>query len=639
MAGAKIRGITIELGADASGVTKALKGIDSQLKTTQSNLKDINRLLKLDPTNTELLTQKQKNLKTAIGLTKDRIEELKKAQSKVKEGTAEWDALEREIIDNEQKLKSLKKEYSNFGSVAAQKIKAVGTAMQDAGKKIEDVGKKLAPLSGAAAAIGGGLIKLGYNAVTSADELKTLSQQTGFTTDELQKMQYASELVDVSVEDMTGALRKFKTKIDPANESLKNLGVAVIDGSGNLRDANDVFFDAVIALGNIQNETERDQAAMELFGKSADELAGIIDDGGKSFRAYGKQAEELGLILDGDTIDSLNDTNDTISELKANIGGTMAQIGTKVATVLLPVLDKISDVVSKITDRLRQLTPEQTETILKIVGIVAVVAPLVIVIGKIVSGIGTLLTVIPMLLSPVGLVIAAIAAAVAIGVVLVKNWDKIKAGAKKLWQNLKQSWQSIKDDAVTTWNNVKTAISNVWDNIKTKVSNTVTAVKTFVVNSWTNIKTSISTTLTNIKATVSSKWSEIKSTISTTIANIKQTVSDKFSEVVNKIKEIFRFDFKLPELKLPTWEDIKRKLEELINKIKNLFNFNLPINIAGATHHDRGRDVMTAPTMTAGATAVTVNVYAAQGQSAQEIASEVQRILVNQQKQRSRAYA
>ena len=96
MASTRIRGITIELGADASGIAKALKDVDSQLKTTQKNLKDIDKLLKLDPKNVELLTQKQKNLESAVDLTKKRVDELKKAQENVSEGTAEWDALQRD---------------------------------------------------------------------------------------------------------------------------------------------------------------------------------------------------------------------------------------------------------------------------------------------------------------------------------------------------------------------------------------------------------------------------------------------------------------------------------------------------------------------------------------------------------------
>ena len=481
MAGTKIRGITIELGADASGLSKALKGIDSQLKTTQNNLKDINKLLKLDPTNTELLTQKQKNLESAIDLTKQRIEELKTAQDGVEKGTAQWDALEREIIDNEQKLKGLKKEYQDFGSVAKQQLQAVGAKMQETGGKIEAAGKKLAGISGAAAAIGGGLLKLGYDAAKSADELNTLSKQTGISTDELQKMQYASELVDVSVEDITGALRKMKTKMDPANKTFAALGVSVTNADGSLRDATDVFYDSLKALSEIENETERDKVAMELFGKSADSLAGIIDDGGAALQAYGDEAANLGLILDEDTISALNDTNDEIEKTKQNIQKTLGTIGAQVASVLSPLLEKISGLIGKVTERLRQLTPEQTETILKIVGVVAAVAPAIIVIGKIVSGIGSVISVIGTVVGVLGgpLTIA-IAAIIAVGVLLYKNWDEIKAFAIRL-----------KDGVVAAWDAMKAKIGNVIDSIKAKIDTfkaKFEELKNKVVGVWETIK-------------------------------------------------------------------------------------------------------------------------------------------------------
>lgn len=481
MAGTKIRGITIELGADASGLSKTLKGIDSQLKTTQNNLRDVNKLLKLDPTNTELLTQKQKNLESAIDLTKQRIEELKTAQDGVEKGTAQWDALEREIIDNEQKLKGLKKEYQDFGSVAKQQLQAVGAKMQETGGKIEAAGKKLAGISGAAAAIGGGLLKLGYDAAKSADELNTLSKQTGISTDELQKMQYASELVDVSVEEITGALRKMKTKMDPANKTFAALGVSVTNADGSLRDATDVFYDSLKALSQIENETERDQVAMELFGKSADSLAGIIDDGGAALQAYGDEAANLGLILDEDTISALNDTNDEIEKTKQNIQKTLGTIGAQVASVLSPLLEKISGLIGKVTERLRQLTPEQTETILKIVGVVAAVAPAIIVIGKIVSGIGSVIsilgTVVGVLGGPLTIAIAAI---IAVGVLLYKNWDTIKAFAIRL-----------KDGVVAAWDAMKTKIGNVIDSIKAKIDTfkaKFEELKNKVVGVWDTIK-------------------------------------------------------------------------------------------------------------------------------------------------------
>ena len=223
MAG-RIAGITIEIGGNTTKLQKALNGVDKQLRATQANLKDVDKLLKLNPGNTELLTQKQKNLSEAINLTKDRLEQLKSAQSGVEKGSAEWDALQREIIETEGKLKGLQGEMRNFGSVSAQQLKAVGGKLQEAGGKIEEVGRKLSGISAGAAAVGTGLLKLGYDAVTSADDINTLAKQTGISTDEIQKMRYAADLVDVSLEDITGALRKMKPKMDENNEKKEQSG-------------------------------------------------------------------------------------------------------------------------------------------------------------------------------------------------------------------------------------------------------------------------------------------------------------------------------------------------------------------------------------------------------------------------------
>lgn len=481
MASTRIRGLTIELGADASGVTKALKEIDSNLKTTQSNLKDINKLLKLDPKNTELLTQKQKNLEDAIDLTKKRVEELKNAQSNVAEGTKEWDAIQREIISTEASLKDLEKQYKDFGSVASQQVKAVGESLKSAGSKVTEFGQKLAPVSATATAFGTGLLKLGYDAVTASDDLNTLSKQTGFTTAEIQKMQYAADRIDVSFEDIAGALKKFKSKIDPSNKSLQALGVSVTDADGNLRDATDVFQDAITALSKIDNETEKDQMAMELFGKSADSLAGIIDDGGAALKDFGDEAENLGLILDQDTLDSLNATNDEIDKIKAQIKGTMAVIGAQVVPVVAPLVTKIAELVQNVAQKLSELNPETMETIMTITGIVAAVAPVIIIGGKLISGIGTLVTAAGSLIgifgSPLTLVIAGV---IAFGVLLYKNWDTIKATATDLAKRVKTSWENLKTAVGTAVDSVKTKIETLKEKFET--------LKEKVVGVWETIK-------------------------------------------------------------------------------------------------------------------------------------------------------
>ena len=96
-----IRGITIEIGGDTTKLSKAIGGIDSQLNSTQSKLKDVNKLLKMDPSNITLLTQKLKDLKEAIDSTKDRLKTLKSVQTDSLSPDA-YDALQREIIETEQ---------------------------------------------------------------------------------------------------------------------------------------------------------------------------------------------------------------------------------------------------------------------------------------------------------------------------------------------------------------------------------------------------------------------------------------------------------------------------------------------------------------------------------------------------------
>lgn len=497
MAGSRIKGITIEINGNTTKLQQSLSSVNKDLKNTQDTLKDVNKLLKLNPSNVTLLEQKQKNLTKAIDSTKDKLNQLKSAQSQVASGTAEWDSLQREIIATEQDLKSLKKEQREFGSVSSQVLKDVGSKVSAVGNKISDLGKKFSGVSGAAGVFVGTLGKLGYDAVTNADQLNTLSKQTGLSTTALQKMQYASDLVDVSVEDITGALKKMKPKMTESNKTFEKLGVSIYDTHGKMRAAEDVFYDSIKALSQIQNETERDQVAMELFGKSADSLAGIIDDGGAAFNEYGKQAEEMGLILDGDTIDALNETNDTIDQVKATTAATLAQVGADVATVLAPAIEKLAGFIGDITVKLRELSPEQMQVILTIASIVAAVAPVIILIGNIVTGIGGLITavgavagVLGVAASTVGIVIAAIAAVIAIIVICITHWDQIKAAVQrfvdsaveyitKLKNEISTKFEEVKNTVTEKLADIKSKFTEKFDEIKSKVKGVIEDIKGF----------------------------------------------------------------------------------------------------------------------------------------------------------------
>lgn len=192
MAGGRIAGITIELNGDATKLTKALSDVDRSARQSQSNLKDIDKLLKFNPGNTELLQQKFKNLTTEIDSTKQRLETLKEAARQMElsgnTNTAEWDALQREIEATEQKLKGLNAEMDKFGSVQAQKIAAAGEKVSEVGEKIEGAGKKVMPAS--AAMIGFGTVAASKYA--EVDKTMTLTNQTmGNTAEQAELLEKA----------------------------------------------------------------------------------------------------------------------------------------------------------------------------------------------------------------------------------------------------------------------------------------------------------------------------------------------------------------------------------------------------------------------------------------------------------------
>lgn len=560
MAG-EIKGITIEIAADVTQFEKEIKGLNKSVRDAQKDLYKVNKLLKLDPKNTEMLRQKQELLSKSIEGVKKRLELEKQELEKLKsadqtpEVKARMEKLERQIVSDQASLEKLQKEFKDFGSVGIQQIKAVGQEMQEAGKKISDIGQKLAPVSAAAAAVGGSLMKLGYDAVTNADDLNTLAKQTGLTTDEIQKMKYASDLIDVSFDDIAGALRKMKGNLDGHPETWERLGVSVTNADGSMREVNDIFRDVIKALSKVENGTERDQLAMDIFGKSADSLAGVIDDGGASLDDFGKKAEEAGYILSQDTLDSLNETNDMIDELKANFSATAGAIGADVATAIAPALEIISEKAQAVTSALRELSPEQTAVILAIVGVVGVLSPVIIVIGQLITAIGAIATAAAPVIAAIGAFAAAfggpvLAIGVAIGAfaLFLKNYKKIEEKTNELVGKLAAGWENIKASVSGKVDALKAAVSQKWEALKASVSNTVETLKATVINKWEALKTGVNNKVESLKSTVSNKFNALKTAITKPIETAKNTIQNamgKIKSAVNNCK------LSLPRFKLP----------------------------------------------------------------------------------------
>lgn len=470
MASTKIRGITIELNADTSGISKGLKSVNSEIKSTQSQLRDVERLLKLDPTNTQLLAQKQRLLKDAVSETKTKLDTLKKAQEEVGktlketgEGQEQYDALTREIVSCEQELKRAEKAASGF-NVTAAKISATADKMASG---LSNAADKTRGLSMAA---GGALVALGgaaYKAAQSADDLNTLAKQTGFTTAELQKMQYAADRIDVPMETITSAAAKMTKQLANNEEKFAALGVETRNADGSFRDVNEIFNATVEALSQIPNETERDTAAMEIFGKSANELAGIIDDGGASLRALGEEAENLGVIIPQDQLDAANQLNDEIDKLKAEGMGAFAALGTEVVEMVLPYIPKVAESIEQVIMFIKTLDPEVIKLAAGVLGVTAVLSPMLTALSGVASGISTVSSAISFLCAnPMVLLVAAIIALVALIAVkgdeiqaILTNVDSYVQGVfTKDWT---QSF-GVLGELMNAW---QATIKSVWDNV------------------------------------------------------------------------------------------------------------------------------------------------------------------------------
>lgn len=177
MAG-RIQGITVEIGGDTTKLQNALKGVNGQIKSTQQQLKDVNKLLKLDPGNTELLAQKHKLLGQAVSETKDKLATLKTAAeqantalAKGEISQAQYDALQREIIETEQDLKRLE-EQANQSATAVQKIAATGEKLKTVGNNISSAGEKMLPVTAVVMGLGAASVTTAANFESSMSQVQ-----------------------------------------------------------------------------------------------------------------------------------------------------------------------------------------------------------------------------------------------------------------------------------------------------------------------------------------------------------------------------------------------------------------------------------------------------------------------------------
>ena len=256
-----------------------------------------------------------------------------------------------------------------FGEALADAAEAAGGVFATG---VEAVLGAMAAIGGAAAAALGEAFQLAQDAGKYADDLMTLSSQTGVDTDNLQQWEYASNFIDTSVDTITGSLTKLTKNMadaqdgsESARDKFVKLGVSWKDFDGNLRDSEDVFMDAIDALGKIENPTERDAAAMELFGKSAKELNPLIEAGSRAWRDLGKEAEAMGTVFSKENLDKMGAFDDSMQKFKATGTALKNSIGLVMIPAFQPLVDAASSSMGKVAAALQEgVSPEELEELL-----------------------------------------------------------------------------------------------------------------------------------------------------------------------------------------------------------------------------------------------------------------------------------
>ena len=328
----RIKGITVEIGGDTTGLDKALKSVNTSIRSTQSALKDVNRLLKLDPSNTELLSQKQRLLKDAIAATKEKLDSLKVAQEQAKQqlengelGQDKYDALQREIVETEEELRRLQQEAATTNT-ALSKIDVAGQKMETVGNSIAGAGKKMMGVTTVIGGVGVAAVKTAADFDSAMSQVAAVSGATGKDFDNLRnkaremgsKTKFSATEAAEAMNYMAMAGWKTEDMLDGI-EGVMNLAAA---SGEDLATTSDIVTDALTAFGLSAKDSGHFADILAAASSNANTNVSMM---GETFKYCAPIAGALGF--------SAEDTAEAIG-LMANAGIKSSQAGTALRTIM-----------------------------------------------------------------------------------------------------------------------------------------------------------------------------------------------------------------------------------------------------------------------------------------------------------------
>ena len=332
MAGNRIRGITVEIGGDTTKLQTALKGVNTEIRNTQSQLKDVEKLLKLDPGNTELIAQKHRLLAQAVSETREKLETLKTAQQQADEalrnGTIsqdQYDALQREIVETEQRLRSLE-EQANQSATALQKIGATGEKLQTVGNKISSVGQKLLPVTGVVTGLGTAAVKTAADFDSAMSRVAAVSGATGSDFDSLRdkarEMGAKTKFSATEAADAMNYMAMAGWKTEDMLSGIEGVMYLAAASGEDLATTSDIVTDALTAFGLTAADSGHFADVLAAASSNANTNVSMM---GETFKYCAPVAGALGF--------SVEDTAEAIG-LMGNTGIKASQAGTSMRSIM-----------------------------------------------------------------------------------------------------------------------------------------------------------------------------------------------------------------------------------------------------------------------------------------------------------------
>jgi len=609
--------IGVKLAVDGEQSFKAALGaVNSQLKNLKSEMNETVSSLSGMADKEELAAAKADILGRATTATKEKIAVLQKqydtAKAKLQDLDTALESATAEFGENSAQAQKARDAYNrqaqtvnNLGTQlnnAKADLNNLGREMDDSGDKAQKFGDVLrnsvigaAVISGIRAladgirAVSGALKDTIVDSAAFADEILTLSTNTGLSTSALQEYKYMAELTDTSLDTITGSLAKLTRNMATAQggtgtaaEAFSALGVEITNTDGSLRSNQDVFADVIDSLGRMENETQRDAYAMQIFGKSAQDLNSFIAQGSDGISAFAKEARDMGYVLDNDTLKSLGTVDDALQRFNNTTATIKNQLGVALAPLISNLSEKFSEWAanmdwSKVGERIEGVIEKIADGIETIKNIGAVIienkdiilatiaaitaALTTIKIGSLISSLIPAITALGGLLPAIGAAIAAIGgpitlivgAIAAVGAAIATLWNTNEGFRKaiiEIWENIKNAFVSAWESIKTAWDVAETYFAAIWEEIKAIFSVVASVLGEYFSGAWNGIK--------NVWDTVTAYFSAIWSTIKGIFSVVASVLSGDFSAAWSAIQEI-----------VGAWTSF---FEETWSGIKNVFS-------------------------------------------------------------------